>query len=216
MADIGQQLANNLNKPTAASPLPTVKGQDPFAPTGPPPTGERCYCNAESGLFPAPTPFNQVQWFMDPYAKNPYSMQWNFGVQHQLTESQVMTVNYVGSGSRRLNVGGYYNVALTPGPGDPQARALYPNIGPTFYDRSIGKGSYNSLQFQYDRRFSRGWAYQVAYTYSKSIDIGSYQLVRRRGPVGHGSLPCRPRPRPIGLRSHTRALTEHALRHPSW
>jgi len=73
--DIGQQLANNLNKPTAASPLPTVKGQDPFAPTGAPPTGERCYCNAESGLFPAPTPFNQVQWFMDPYAKNPYSMQ---------------------------------------------------------------------------------------------------------------------------------------------
>jgi len=34
-------------------------------------------------------------------------------------------VNYVGSGSRRLDVGGYYNVALTPGPGDPQARANF-------------------------------------------------------------------------------------------
>ena len=196
--DIGQQLANNLNKPTAANPTPVLKGQDPFAPTGPPPSGQRCYCNAESSLFPAPTPFSQVQWFMDPYAKNPYSMQWNFGVQHQFTEAQVMTVNYVGSGSRRLNVGGYYNVALTPGPGDTQARALYPYIGPTFYDRSIGKGSYQAMQFQYDRRFSQGWAYQIAYTYAKSIDIGSsgwygvegqsvtdpYHVQRDRGPSG--------------------------------
>jgi len=194
--DIGQQLANNLNKPTSANPTPIIKGQDPFAPTGG--GGSNCYCNAQSSLFPAPTPFQQVQWFMDPYDKNPYSLQWNFGVQHQFTEAQVMTVNYVGSGSRRLNVGGYYNVALTPGPGDPAARALYPNIGPTFYDRSIGKGSYNSLQFQYDRRFSRGWAYQVSYTYAKSIDIGSsgwygvegqsvtdpYHVDRDRGPSG--------------------------------
>jgi hypothetical protein len=95
-------------------------------------------------------------------------------------------------------VGGYYNIAQTPGPGDPQARALYPYISPTFYDRSIGKGSYNALQFQYERRFSRGWAYQVAYTYSKSIDIGSsgwygvegqsvtdpYHVQRDRGPSG--------------------------------
>jgi hypothetical protein len=183
--DIGQQLANNLNKPLHGTPLPTVKGQDPFAVGG-------------AGLFPAPTPFNQVQWFIDPYDKNPYSMQWNFGVQHQFTDANVLTLNYVGSGSRRLNVGGYYNIAQTPGPGDPQARALYPYISPTFYDRSIGKGSYNALQFQYERRFSRGWAYQVAYTYSKSIDIGSsgwygvegqsvtdpYHVQRDRGPSG--------------------------------
>jgi outer membrane receptor protein involved in Fe transport len=194
--DIGQQLAQNLNKPTTGAPLPTLRGQNPFAPAGVGGTG--CYCNADSGMFPAPTPFQQVQWFMDPYAKNPYSMQWNFGVQHQVSEAQVLTLNYVGSGSRRLNVGGYYNVALTPGPGDPQARALYPNIGPTFYDRSIGKGSYNALQFQYERRYSKGWAYQVAYTYSKSIDIGSsgwygvegqsvtdpYHVQRDRGPSG--------------------------------
>jgi hypothetical protein len=195
--DIGQQLANNLNKPTSANPTPVVKGQDPFAPIGNT-GGSDCYCNAQSSLFPAPTPFQQVAWFMDPYAKNPYSLQWNFGIQHQFTEAQVMTINYVGSGSRRLDVGGYYNVALTPGPGDSQERALYPNIAPTFYDRSIGKGNYNALQFHYDRRYSKGFAYQVAYTYSKSIDIGSsgwygaegqsvtdpYHVQRDRGPSG--------------------------------
>jgi len=25
-----------------------------------------------------------MQWFIDPYAKNPYSMQRNFGVQHRM------------------------------------------------------------------------------------------------------------------------------------
>jgi hypothetical protein len=158
--DLGQQLANNLNKPSSSQLTPTITGQNPFGGVG-------------AGLFPAPTPFNQVQWYMDPYSKNPYSLQWNFGVQHQLNEATVVNVNYVGSGSRRLDVGGYYNTALTPGPGDPQSRSLYPYIAPTFYDRSIGKGSYHALQFQFERRYSVGLAYQVAYTWSKSMDIGS-------------------------------------------
>jgi hypothetical protein len=110
---------------------------------------------------------------MDPYAKNPYSMQWNFGVAKQLNHSTTVTVDYVGSGSRRLDVGGYYNTALTPGPGNPQDRALFPYIGPTFYDRSVGRGNYNALQFLFDKRYSNGLAYQVSYTWSKVIDTGS-------------------------------------------
>src|SRR6185437_6593857 len=157
--DIGQQLANNLNAPIPGRPLPTVTGLNPFS--------------AGSGAFPAATPFNQVQWMMDPYAKNPYSMQWNFGVAKQLGASTTVSLDYVGSGTRRLDVGGYYNVALTPGPGNPQERSIYPYIAPTFYDRSVGRGNYNALQFLYDKRFSSGLAYQVSYTYSKTIDTGS-------------------------------------------
>ncbi|HYM10115.1 MAG TPA: carboxypeptidase-like regulatory domain-containing protein [Bryobacterales bacterium] len=157
--DIGQQLANNLNVPVPGAATPSVTGLNPFA--------------AGGGLFPAPTPFNQVQWYMDPYAKNPYAMQWNFGVADQLNSSTTISVDYVGSGSRRLDVGGYYNVALTPGPGNPADRAPYPYIHPTYYDRSIGRGNYNSLQFQFNKRFSKGLAYQISYTYSKAIDMGS-------------------------------------------
>ncbi|MEO8126569.1 MAG: hypothetical protein ABI822_05710, partial [Bryobacteraceae bacterium] len=157
--DIGQQLANNLNVPVAGQPLPVLKAQNPFA--------------AGGGAFPAATPFEQVQWYMDPYAKNPYSMQWNFGVAKQLNSSSTVNVDYVGSGSRRLDLGGYYNVALTPGPGDPRARQPFPYIHATYYDRSIGRGNYNALQFHFNKRFSEGLAYQVSYTYSKSIDIGS-------------------------------------------
>jgi outer membrane receptor protein involved in Fe transport len=155
--DVGQQLANNLNVPVPAQPTPTITGQNPFP----------------AGLFPEPTPFNQVLWYMDPNFKNPYSMQWNFGIQHQFTEATAVTLNYVGSGTKRTNLGGYYNVALTPGPGDPRERAPFPYIGPTFFDRSWGRANYHGFQFLMDKRFSRGLAYQVAYTFSKAIDIGS-------------------------------------------
>ncbi len=154
--DIGQLIANNLNQPSTTSATPTTTSQDPFAGGG-------------SGLFPAPTPFNQVQWFYDPHIKNPYSMQWNFGVQRELNSSTTVDVNYVGSGSRRLNVGGYYNTALTPGPGDPQSRAPFPYIAPTFYDRSIGNGS----------KGSRGPSgFDLRHTLSANM---LYQI-----PVGHG------------------------------
>jgi Carboxypeptidase regulatory-like domain/TonB dependent receptor len=125
--------------------------------------------------IPAPTPFGQTQWYRDPKAKNPYSEQWNFGVQRQLGSSTVMTANYVGSQSHRLTVGGLYNVALTPGPGTPAevaARQPYPYISPTFYDRSVGNSSYNAFQFSMNHQASSGLAYLVSYTWSKSIDVG--------------------------------------------
>lgn len=157
--DIGQLISNGQNQPISTSATPTVTAQDPFGGGG-------------SGLFPTATPFNQVQWFYDPNIKNAYSEQWNVGVQRQLTPSTALTVNYVGSTSHRVITGGYYNTALTPGPGDPQSRALYPYIGPTFYDRSTGTASYNAGQLQLDKRYSNGLSYSVGYTYSKSINAG--------------------------------------------
>ena len=157
--DIGQEIASNLtNVPTTSQLTPNVTAQDPFAAGG-------------GGLFPAATPFTSNQWYFDPHIKNPYSEQWNFGVQRQLTGSLVLRVDYVGSGSHRTNVGGVYNTALTPGPGDIQSRAPYPYQIPTFYDRSTGTGSYNALQVQLDKRYSNGFSYQVAYTWAKSLTV---------------------------------------------
>ncbi|WP_263357956.1 TonB-dependent receptor [Acidicapsa ligni] len=157
--DIGQLINNSLNIPSTASATPTATAQNPFA-------------GSTSGLFPAPTPFQQVQWFYDPHIKNAYSEQWTLGIERQLGTSTTIGLNYVGSVSRRNDVGGYYNTALTPGPGDAQARALYPYIAPTFYDRSIGSSNYHAMQFQLNKRFSNGFSYQVAYTWSKDINVG--------------------------------------------
>lgn len=157
--DIGQEIASSLtNVPTTTQLTPTVTAQDPFAAGG-------------SGLFPPATPFGSNQWFFDPNIKNAYSEQWNFGVQRQLSGSLALRADYVGSGTHRANVGGLYNTALTPGPGDIQPRAPYPYSIPTFYDRSVGTGSYNALQLQLDKRYTSGFSYQIAYTWAKSLTI---------------------------------------------
>lgn len=153
---VGEQLQENLNNPTAAQLTPSFSGKNPFP----------------SGALPQPTPFEQVQWYMDPNHQNPYSIQWNFGVQHQIDSATVLTANYVGSGSRRLDIGGFYNVATTPGPGNFRERAPFPYIRPTYYDRSWGRGNYNGLQLLLDRKVRNDFGYMVNYTYSKSIDIG--------------------------------------------
>jgi outer membrane receptor protein involved in Fe transport len=157
--DIGQLLAQNLNNPEPGSPTPTATAQDPFHLGSAPP-------------LPAPTPFNQVQWFMDPNIKNAYSDEWNFGFQQQLGSNTVLSANYVGSESIRLDVGGYHNVAVTPGPGNPQSRAPYPYIAPTFYDTSVGRASYNAFQFSLNGRHGEGLTYLVSYTWSKAMDFG--------------------------------------------
>jgi hypothetical protein len=159
---IGQLIGNNLNTPgssTAPNGPPTAFAQNPFG------------GNGAAGLPPA-TPFTSsaVQWYYDPNIKNAYAYQYNFGLQRQLNSTTTVTGSYVGTESRRDNVGGYYNTALTPGPGNPQSRSLYPYIEPTFYDRSNGVGTYNAFQFALDKRFAGGLAYQVAYTFSKTLD----------------------------------------------
>jgi len=157
---IGQLIASSLNNPTPANPTPTVSALDPFN-------------LGSTQPLPAPTPFNQVQWFMNPKFQNPESDQWNLGVQQQLGLNTVLTLNYVGSVSRRTDVGGYNNVAVTPGPGDPQSRAPYPYITPTFYDNSYGSANYNAFQFSLNKVTSKGLTYLVSYTWSKAMDYGS-------------------------------------------
>lgn len=153
----GQLLANNLNQQS-----PVIPAENPFL---------------GGAAFPAPTPFNQVQWYMDPLIQNPYAWQWNFGIQHSLGQHTILTANYAGATDLRLDEGIYSNVAVTPGPGctKPPAcsRLPYPYITPTYYDRSVGKGYYDAFQFSLNRTASKGLSYLISYTYSKMIDYGS-------------------------------------------
>ena len=104
---------------------------------------------------------------------NAYSMQWNFGIQRQLDDATLLAVNYVGSGNRRLPLGTYYNVALTPGRrSEARQRAPFPLFRANNYLTSWGRSSYHSLQTQYNRRFAKGLSFMVNYTWAKAIDIG--------------------------------------------
>ena len=155
--DVGQLIAApSTNVPTSGQLTPNVTAQDPFN---------------GAGQFPPATPFTSNQWYYDPHNKNPYSEQWNFGIQQQLSNSVALKIDYVGSSDHRTNVGGLYNTALTPGPGDIQPRAPFPYQIATFYDRGIGTSSYNAMQVQLDKRFTNGFSYQIAYTWSKSFAL---------------------------------------------
>jgi hypothetical protein len=154
----GQLLLANLNVASATQLTPNVSALNPLAGA------------SANALWPAPTPFNQVQWYVDPNLRDPYSMQWNFGIQHQFSQSTLLSVNYVGSGSRHLDLGTFYNTALTPGPGSPQARSLFPWAGATYWDRPWGTSDYEAFQLSFERRYTNGLAYTLAYTRSKSID----------------------------------------------
>jgi hypothetical protein len=156
--NIGQLQANNINTPTPAQPTPNLRAEDPFA--------------SGVGLLPAANPYNQTGYFVDPYIKNPYSEQWNLDIQRQFGSATTASIGYVGSESHRLDSGGLYNVARTPGPGTPSTRAPFPYLVAANYDRGIGNGSYNALQISVNRRFTRSLAYQIAYTWGKSIDEG--------------------------------------------
>jgi Carboxypeptidase regulatory-like domain/TonB dependent receptor len=156
---LGIEQFANLNYPSSTQPLPTTTGTDPIPST----------------QLPGASPFTQGDdYFFDPNWKNPYSEQWNLGVERQLAPDLLTTINYVGSTSHRTDVGGRYNVAPTPGPGDPSLRYPFPYMPiPFSFDRSIGTSNYNALELSLEKRFTNGLAFTVAYSYSKSLDFGS-------------------------------------------
>jgi len=157
--------ASNLN-PVKSGP-PTATAEDPL------------HLGTVQPITPA-TPFTQSTWFADPYLKRPYADQWNFGVQQQVTSSTVLTVNYVGSVGRKLDVGGAFNVRMQPGPTPTNCGASAINCGAPFaymgataYDRSVGKSSYHALQVSmHGSELQHALTYLISYTWSKSLDLG--------------------------------------------
>lgn len=152
-----------------------------------------------AATLPPPTPFNYISpttgklvlgtnnYYVNPLTKNPYSEQYNFGIQQQFGNSMVFSLNYVGSQSHRLDIGGYYNTGMPSpypmydsrranqeGPRGPQQNGQLYSYMPAVksWDRSIGKGAYNALQASLAKNLTNGLAYTVSYTWSKAIDEG--------------------------------------------
>lgn len=162
-------LKNNLN---STYPDPST-GQNPLGLGG-----------SGNQILPAPTPFNQVNWMIDPYYKNAYSIQWSLGVQQAVKSNTVIEADYVGSHSSRLDSGSYRNVAVTPGPGPLTTydsngnlvtlgtRQPFPYITPTYFDKSVGNSNYHSFQFKARTKLSRELTLLGSYTFSKTIDLG--------------------------------------------
>jgi hypothetical protein len=138
---------------------------------------------------------NQVNW---PYNHNPYSQQWTLDTQYAVTPTLLLDVGYVGSHGSRLSTYFPFNAAVPPkvttdscnylfdasqATGGNAACATDPNFQPIdtrlpfpglpsmmYANANILGSNYNSLQVQLRQRFTHGLTYNVAYTWSKSLD----------------------------------------------
>ncbi len=102
--------------------------------------------------------------------------QFNIQYQQQLTNSTALSVGYVGTRGRNLIL--YYNLngrIVEQGtnvacPRGEAAAPCYPTLAgnPVRVRDDNGESSYDSLQIQVERRFTRGLQYRMAYTFSKT------------------------------------------------
>jgi len=109
---------------------------------------------------------------IDPNLRNPYIVNWNFGIQHAFTNNLSLDLSYVGnhgdrlSGRRDLNQVDLATGALPYG-------AKFPYLHFIDQTQNLVRSNYNSLQATLTQRFSRGVSFKAGYTYGHGLDSGS-------------------------------------------
>ncbi len=124
-------------------------------------------------FFPFPLPDSALA--IQRNLRTGYMQHWNFNVERQLGEKNVIEVAYVGSKGTKLLTARDIN---QPQPSVlPPGLPIVPRPDPRFDDidllESRGNSNYNALQARFQRRWSRGLYALVSYTWSKSIDDAS-------------------------------------------
>jgi hypothetical protein len=125
-------------------------------------------------------------------ARQPYTLQYNFTVQHELWKDTRLEVGYVGS--RTKNAQSKYDAnAITPGnrlafaQSNGSLNSLKPfsviNSGNIAVYGYHGSAEYNSLQAAFDTRFRRSLNFALVYTYSRTTSD-----VALRSNNGNGNL----------------------------
>jgi hypothetical protein len=124
--------------------------------------------------------------------RNPYSMQFNFGVQQRLGDTWLLELAYVGSRGlvlplflnanqvpiRSLTADQRARIAQAVTSGQDTTPILsslrpYPAFDSVTLSRNAASSTYHSGQIKLERRFARGLSVLASYTFSKSIDNSS-------------------------------------------
>jgi outer membrane receptor protein involved in Fe transport len=113
---------------------------------------------------------------INPEAVMPSIDQWNLGVQHRLYGNLVATADYVGTKGTHLSVLRNLNQQLFNAAGVGTGVIPYPALGPIEYRDNGGNSNYHGGELTLEKRFSRGFSFRTAYTYSKSIDYAQEHL----------------------------------------
>jgi len=100
--------------------------------------------------------------------RDTYSIQQNFGIQHELFRGLVIDTSYVGSAThdlirtRDINQPPVINRVVNPRP--------YVGFGRITYTEWAANSNYHSLQSRVEKRFAKGLTFISSYTFGKSID----------------------------------------------
>jgi hypothetical protein len=97
--------------------------------------------------------------------KIPAVQQFDLQIQQQIGANNVFTLGYVGNLVRHLTTAYNYNSVQLGGGGKP-----FPALGQINYDLYDGVANYNSLQVQFNHRFSHGLTSTASYTWSHALD----------------------------------------------
>ena len=101
-----------------------------------------------------------------------YAMQWFFDLQQQLPFQTVLTLSYMGNGSRQMLWQRNLNGAGAPGPGSLESREAWPFWGSINVWQAGGNSSYHGFAAKAEKRFSQGLTFLASYTLSHAIDDG--------------------------------------------
>lgn len=128
---------------------------------------------------------------VDPDYRTPYTQHWNVTYERQLAPGIVASAGYLGTRGTRLPGTHILNTGeLRPGAtaqNVDQRRPFAPDFGPILNFHSRLNSSYHSAQFSLNRRFQSGLMLLSAYTFSKTIDEGSFPTGRLA--IRIGTLP---------------------------
>jgi hypothetical protein len=143
--------------------------------------------NADGTFFALGQPLTNIQGqnvsggaplfgqFLDPRFEMPYSTQLSFGWSHQLTDSSMITADYVNNKGRDLNTRPRLNVYI---PGTTTRRLAFLGLSPaaigTRAASSFGSSEYQAMILGFKRRMTRGIDFTATYTLQEAkSNIGS-------------------------------------------
>jgi hypothetical protein len=149
--------------------------------------GSQAYATFDAGLpLPAPQNINSPSLSFtaeDPKLKPALIQQFNLQVQQEFG-ANVLTIGYVGNIGQHLPE--TINDINVPTPNaiglSRPLNALLPNLGGVGYLASGGVSNYNSLQTSFQRRFSKGLAFDANYTWAHALsDISGFSEEGQQG-----------------------------------
>lgn len=130
-----------------------------------------------AGLIPAATVHENVT-VRSAYSFIPtqYASQWFLDIQREFPGRTVLTVSYLGAGTRHMIRHRNLNQPLAPGPGALRSRRPMPFFAGINLAEPSGNSSYNAFAAKAEKRYSTGLTLLASYTWSHTIDDGAGTL----------------------------------------